>query len=145
MLAWINAETFATLSIAALFGGMLFFSAVMAPLIFIKLPAPTSGRFIRAVFPWYYLAMGTLSLVALCLLLVADRAGLVPEWSLMLAVLGGFVIARQWLMPRINRARDAAIAGDSRQGIRFERLHRVSVGLNAVQLLIIVAVLIRLI
>lgn len=38
MFEWLNAETFAVLSVAALFGGMLFFSSVMAPLVFIKLP-----------------------------------------------------------------------------------------------------------
>jgi hypothetical protein len=33
---------------ALVFGGMTFFSAVMAPLVFTKLPAETAGRFIRA-------------------------------------------------------------------------------------------------
>ena len=38
-----------------LLGAMLFFSGVMAPLIFTKLEADVAGRFIRQVFPWYYL------------------------------------------------------------------------------------------
>jgi len=41
------------LSLALTFGGMIFFSAVMAPLVFTKLPFETAGAFIRQVFPWY--------------------------------------------------------------------------------------------
>jgi len=39
-------------------GGMTFFSTVMAPFVFTKLPLETAGPFIRAVFSWYYLAIG---------------------------------------------------------------------------------------
>lgn len=39
-----------------LLGAMLFFSCVMVPLIFTKLDADVAGRFIRQVFPWYYLS-----------------------------------------------------------------------------------------
>ena len=49
---------------ALLFGSMVFFSAVMAPLVFTKLDAETAGRFIRQVFPWYYLTVITLAAVA---------------------------------------------------------------------------------
>ena len=42
-------------------GSMLFFSFVMAPLIFIKLEIREAGKFVRAVFPWYYLVVIALS------------------------------------------------------------------------------------
>ena len=145
MFDWINAETFAVLSVAALFGGMLFFSSVMAPLVFIKLPTATAGGFIRAVFPWYYLVMGATSLVGLIFILVGSANELILEWTLMSIILFGFVVARQWLMPQINKARDAATAGDSKQSDRFNRLHRVSVVINAMQLLLCTTVLIRLV
>jgi hypothetical protein len=52
----------AGLTLALAFGGMTFFSAVMAPLVFTKLPFDTAGAFIRQVFPWYYLTIGAVSL-----------------------------------------------------------------------------------
>jgi hypothetical protein len=54
----------ATLALALTFGGMTFFSAVMAPLVFDKLPLKVAGPFIRQVFPWYYLTMGVAVLIA---------------------------------------------------------------------------------
>ena len=54
----------AIVAVSALWGGMLFFAAVFAPLVFIKLDAETAGRFIRQVFPVYYLSMGIVSAVA---------------------------------------------------------------------------------
>jgi len=55
--------------------------------------------------------------------------------------LAGFVLARQVLMPMINRARDAEVAGDAGAGSRFQRLHRLSVAFNGVQWLAILAAL----
>ena len=43
----------AGLALALTWGGMTFFSAVMAPLVFTKLPLETAGAFIREVFPWH--------------------------------------------------------------------------------------------
>ena len=39
------------LALALTFGGMTFFSGVMAPLVFTKLPFETAGAFSRQVFP----------------------------------------------------------------------------------------------
>jgi hypothetical protein len=50
---WFQALT--TLALGGLFGGILAFSALFAPLVFTKLPMEHAGPFIRAVFPWYYL------------------------------------------------------------------------------------------
>ena len=61
----------------------------------------------------------------------------------MLVVGAGFWFARQVLMPRVNRARDEHLAGDVAAGSRFNRLHRTSVAINAVQLLATAAVLVR--
>ena len=132
----------ALLSVGGLWGGMLFFAAVYAPLIFLRLDPETAGRFIRQVFPAYYMAMGVTSLVAALALLVVDRDA-VADAVAMLVVCAGFWLARQGLMPLVNRARDAHLAGDSAAGIRFDRLHRTSVAINAVQLLATAAVLVR--
>lgn len=127
------------LATALVFGSMAFFSAVVAPLIFTTLDQPTAGRLIRRIFPWYYLATGIGSLVA-----AASFAALRPlEAALMAAVGIAALGAWQVLMPAVNRARDADLAGDAAARARFQRLHRLSVGINAVQFLMVIAVLIR--
>jgi hypothetical protein len=121
------------LALALAFGAMTFFSAVMAPLVFTKLPFETAGGFIRQVFPWYYLTVGGVSAVAaLALLLGADG----PAALLAAVTAAGFWFARQVLMPSINAARDA------KETARFERLHRVSVVINAAQWLLVAAALV---
>jgi hypothetical protein len=102
--------------LALTFGGMTFFSAVMAPLVFTKLPAETAGAFIRAVFPWYYLSLGAATLVAL-LALLPGVTGSAPWKAILTAlILLGFIYARQVLMPRINQARDPRLAGEQDVG-----------------------------
>lgn len=124
---------------ALLFGAMAFFSAVMAPFIFTRLDAETAGRFIRQVLPWYYLTLITLAGVA-ALSLTFSR---VPDAVALAAVAAVGVIARQVLMPRNNRARDAAHEGEAKARKRFSRLHRLSVWINAAQMLAVAIVLAR--
>lgn len=124
-------QIFAAWSIALLLGGMTMFSAVVAPLVFTRLPAEQAGRFIRAVFPWYYLYVLVCSgLAAIWLGLAANRE--VLAW-LMCAVFASGLYARQRLMPGINSLRDAAVGGDADAGRRFQRLHALSVWLNGLQ------------
>ena len=60
---------------------------------------------------------------------------IVPYASLGLAVAGVLaLISRQGLMPRINGARDQALAGDEEAGKRFDKLHQLSVNLNGIGL-----------
>ena len=129
-------------ALALTFGGMTFFSGVMAPLVFIKLPVETAGAFIRALFPWYYLTMGVASLIALVALALGTSGIASWEAGLTALVLLGFVYARQSLMPMINRARDAELAGDNKAGMRFSRLHRISVLINGLQWLAILTALV---
>ncbi|MGB5735526.1 MAG: DUF4149 domain-containing protein [Thiohalocapsa sp.] len=131
----------AGLALALTWGGMTFFSAVMAPLVFTKLPFETAGAFIREVFPWYYLAMGLTTLLAVLLLLPGVGAGVGWPAALSAFALAGFVMARQVLMPRINQARDAELAGDADAGKRFKRLHGISVWINGAQWLAVFAAL----
>ncbi|MEE4190217.1 MAG: DUF4149 domain-containing protein [Halieaceae bacterium] len=125
---------------AGLFGSMLFFSFVMAPLIFTQLDEATAGRFIRAVFPWYYLVLLALSgIAAVTLFSVAPL-----EAGVMLAIASMAAFSRQVLMPQINRQRDQAAEGDASAGKRFDQLHRFSVIINMVQLVGVTVVLILL-
>lgn len=134
-------ELLAVLALALTWGGMTFFSAVMAPLVFTKLPYETAAAFIRAVFPWYYLTLGSTTLIALFLLLPGVGRGLAWPAALSALTLAGFVLARQVLMPQINRPRDGEVAGDREAGLRFQRLHRLSVVINGLQWLALLAAL----
>lgn len=125
-------QLWAQLVTALILGGMVFFAFLFAPLVFTKLPAKTAGGFIREVFPVYYVAFAGVALIAS--LLAIPRID-----ALVLAVVGGlFLLARYWLMPRINAARDR---GENRS---FDRLHRLSVIINAAQMIAVFAVFVRL-
>ncbi|MFZ1415600.1 MAG: DUF4149 domain-containing protein [Defluviicoccus sp.] len=124
-----------------LLGAMLFFSGVMAPLIFTKLDAEVAGRFIRQVFPWYYLTVITLGSLAAFAVVFFRPADAI---ALACVALAG-VTARHALMPSINRARDGVIARELAAEKRFSRLHRLSVWINALQIITVGVVLARLI
>ncbi len=124
-------------ALGALIGSMLFFAAVVAPTVFRALPAEPAGKFLRRLFPRYY-AWGFV--VAALATLLAAIARATPAVIVICALIAlGFVVARQVLVPRINRARDAELAGDAEAGRRFARLHRFSVLLNLAQLLAAIA------
>ncbi len=129
----------ALLASALLLGGMGFFAAVLAPLIFTTLPADAAGRFVRRVFPAYYLwIIGSAAVGALALLPLrlpdAIGLGLVAASALWL---------RQGLMPRINALSDAAQAGDAAAKAGFARAHQLSVLANVAQMLVALVVVLR--
>lgn len=129
----------ALLLVAVLFGGMVAFSFGFAPMVFRTLPAEDAGRFIRALFPWYYLFVVVFGGLSAAFLAVWDvRSG----W-LMLAVALGGTFARQALMPWINSARELRMQGDVEAKSRFARLHGASIALNFAQLIIAGYVLYR--
>ena len=102
-------------AVAGVFGGMAFFAFVYAPLVFIKLGTETGGRFIREVFPVYYVAMGVVSIAAAVLLAFASSAARGAD-ALAMACIGiVFFLARFVLLPIINRQ------SRSRAGRRFSR------------------------
>ena len=125
----------ALFALATLFGGMIFFAAIMAPLVFTRLPGAEAGRFIRAVFPVYYLYVLILAVAAT----LAIPPSIPSAAMALVAILT--VGLRQWLMPRINRLSDAAQAGDQAAKTRFDFAHRASVAVNFVQILVCGAVL----
>lgn len=128
----------ATLSLASLFGGMVAFSVLFAPLIFTQLQPETAGRFIRLVFPWYYLYVLVFGLLSALLMAIAGY-GLE---AILAAAVGLTCAYTRWvLMPEINRLRDAELAGDTDAGKGFAVKHRLSVGINAVQMLVVAILL----
>ena len=132
-------HAFGVVAAACLLGGMVFFAAILAPLVFTKLDGATAARFIRATFPRYYLYVAVAALLGAVGLIWADRlSGIV---LLVVALLT--VWLRQGLMPALNRLRDAGLAGDAASNARFDRMHRVSVGVNMVQMLAVLLVVAR--
>lgn len=129
-------DTAAGFVIALLFGGMAFFSFLFSPLVFVKLPAATAGAFIRAVFPWYFLAVAALFALAVPLTLARPALALVLASMALLGVLN-----RQVVMPRINALRDRTQGGDGAAKAAFDRLHLLSVAVNFVQMIAAAAAL----
>ncbi|MEQ8709827.1 MAG: DUF4149 domain-containing protein [Rhodospirillales bacterium] len=126
--------------VAAIFGGMLFFALVVAPMIFTALQPDASGVLIRRMFPVYYLYMGVLSALATLTITFTHEV----EAVVLAAVAGLFWVSRQILMPRINAVRDQMNAGESGPATtRFKHLHRLSVAINLVQILAVLTVLVR--
>jgi hypothetical protein len=127
------------LALTAWVGSILFLSFGIAPLIFRVLGAEAGGRFVRALFPRYYAWGATSAAIALPAYVGVPLS--YPEYRgpmvgvQAVLILGSILImlyAGNVLTPAINAARDAGPAHQA----RFERLHRRSVWLNGLVLVI---------
>jgi hypothetical protein len=132
-------DTVYVVALTAWVGSILFFSFGVAPIIFRVLGAEAGGKFVRALFPRYYAWGATSGAIALPAYLGVPLS--FPEFRgpmigvQAMAILAGTLImlyAGNSLTPAINAARDAGAAGQA----RFDRLHRRSVRLNALTLVI---------
>jgi hypothetical protein len=117
-----------------LLGAMLFFSFLVAPITFIKLEAKPAGQFIRSIFPHYYLIVIIFSLIAAILLALVQHTSAVMMFFITLSGL----FSRQILIPKVNSYRDAEIAGDTSAKSKFDNLHRLSVGINGGQIILLI-------
>lgn len=131
----------ANATVLLLLGGMLFFPIVVAPIVFTSLPEADAGHFLRSMFPRYYLFMVVLSAVGFAL--YQGEAGLEMNLSatVCLLIVLSTLWVRQSLVPRINDARDAQLAGDAAAGTQFDRGHKLSVAINMLQMIGLVAIL----
>ena len=130
-------ESFQLIDIAAMlaatvFGAMLFFAGVVAPLVFAHFPEAEAGAFIRRLFPRYY------DVLAIASALGAVLALGTLEGVILAAVAALFIVSRFWLMPRINAARDAGAAAAT----RFAQLHQASVVINLAQMVALIIVMV---
>jgi hypothetical protein len=121
-------------------GAMVFFPSVVAPVVFTSLPEAQAGAFLRSMFPRYYGFMIALSLIAALLFWVATDDSAYQAAIVCLFVGVSTLWVRQWLLPRINMERDAQLAGDTEAGGRFDRDHKLSVGINLLQLVLLVGI-----
>ena len=113
---------------------MVFFTVAVAPTIFTALPPQWSATHVRKFFPTYFLFLGVTTAAAAALEMVSGMDRI--RQSALLACALIFFFNCFWLTPRINQARN------EKQASNFKTLHWISVGLNMVQLLVFVWLLI---
>ena len=119
---------------AMILGIMLFFSFVIAPVVFTTLDEDNARKFIRKIFPFYYNVNLGLSLIVLLTFLFLSKLGI--DFYLMLVITLLFATSNYLLMPLINKYRD------EKQDKKFKYSHFISVVINFVQMLFLVVMLI---
>ena len=119
---------------SVIFGIMLFFSFVVAPVTFTALNEENARRFIRKIFPYYYNVNLAISLFVLIFFVFLKIFSL--DFYLILSVAVLFAVSNFILMPMINKYRD------ENQYKKFKQLHFFSVLINFVQMILLVTILI---
>ena len=119
---------------AMILGIMLFFSFVIAPVVFTTLDEDNARKFIRRIFPFYYNVNLAISFIVLLLFLFLNKLGVDLYLILLITIL--FAISNYLLMPLINKYRD------EKQDKKFKYSHFISVVINFVQMICLVFLLI---
>ena len=120
--------------IAMILGIMLFFSFVIAPVVFTSLDEDNARKFIRRIFPFYYNVNLAISFIVLLLFLFLSKFGL--DFYLILLITILFAISNYLLMPLINKYRD------ENQDKKFKYSHFISVVINFFQMICLVFLLV---
>ena len=113
--------------IAMILGIMLFFSFVIAPVVFTSLDEDNARKFIRRIFPFYYNVNLAISFIVLLLFLFLSKLGV--DFYLILLITILFAISNYLLMPLINKYRD------EKQDKKFKYSHFLSVVINFIQMI----------
>ena len=119
---------------AMILGIMLFFSFVIAPVVFTSLDEDNARKFIRRIFPFYYNVNLAISFIVLLLFILLSKLGV--DFYLILIITILFAISNYLLMPLINKYRD------EKQDKKFKYSHFISVVINFVQMICLVFLLI---
>ena len=120
--------------VSSILGIMLFFSFVVAPVTFTVLDEINSRKFIRKIFPYYYLSNLFLCICAIVTLTVLNNFK--QDFYLLLTITILFFISNFILMPLINKFKD------NKEDKKFKYSHTISVIINFVQLIILIIILI---
>ena len=115
-------------------GIMLFFSFVIAPVVFTTLDEENARKFIRKIFPFYYNVNLGISVLILLIFLIISKIGM--DFYIFLVITILFAVSNYILMPLINKFRD------EKQDKKFKYSHFISVIINFVQMTLIVLILI---
>ena len=119
---------------AMILGIMLFFSFVIAPLVFTTLDEDNARKFIRRIFPFYYNVNLMISFVILLIFLFLSKLGV--DFYLILLITILFATSNYLLMPLINKYRD------ENQDKKFKYSHFISVVINFFQMICLVFLLV---
>jgi hypothetical protein len=119
---------------SVILGTMVFFSFVVAPVTFTTLNEENARKFIRKIFPYYYLFNLTISILTILSFIIIKKFLIDFYLISLIAIL--FIISNFVLMPLINKYRD------TNQDKKFKYSHFISVVINFVQMIILVILLI---
>lgn len=117
-------------SLAVWVGGVLFFSGVVLPALFLDLEPSRAGEAAALIFPWYYrLGAGAGLILLFTAVGLARSAG--AGWRLATAVVAVMLLAQCYggfsVLPEMQ-----ALRGLDEAVVRWSELHRLSVRLNGV-------------
>ena len=115
-------------------GIMLFFSFVIAPVVFTTLDETNARKFIRRIFPFYYNVNLGVSFIVLITFILSSKIGV--DFYIILAITVLFATSNYLLMPLTNKYRD------EKQDKKFKYSHFISVSINFVQMIFLVLLLI---
>ena len=115
-------------------GIMLFFSFVIAPVVFTTLDENNARKFIRRIFPFYYNVNLGISFIVLIAFILLSKIGF--DFYLILAITLLFATSNYLLMPLINKYRD------TKQDKKFKYSHFISVLINFIQMICLVIILV---
>ena len=115
-------------------GMMIFFSFVLAPMIFKILDAESAGKFVRKIFPYYYFVNLIFLTIATVIFFFISSLGI--DFYITLALALSFIFAQFLLMPLINKLKD------NNQQKKFKYAHGLSVLINFVQMIGLIYLLI---
>ena len=85
-------------------GIMLFFSFVIAPVVFTTLDENNARKFIRRIFPFYYNVNLGISFIVLITFILSSNIGV--DFYIILIITVLFATSNYLLMPLINKYRD---------------------------------------
>ncbi len=120
--------------ISLVLGIMLFFSFILAPMIFKVLSPENAGIFVRAIFPYYYL-VNLLILGLICIFYIFYKT-FTLDFYLILTTALLFLFNLIFLMPKINQYKD------QKNERAFKISHFISVIINFSQLIALGIILI---
>ena len=120
--------------VSMILGIMLFFSFVIAPVVFTTLNEENARKFIRKIFPFYYNVNLVLSFLILLIFIFLSKLG--TDFYLILIITLLFATSNYLLMPLINKYRD------EKQDKKFKYTHFFSVLINFAQMICLVFLLI---
>ena len=113
--------------IAISLGMMIFFSFIVAPVIFKVLSAKDAGKFVRKIFPYYYLINLLFTLIVVGLFFYISSIDL--NFYITLMILFLFLFLLFILMPLINKFKD------NNEKKKFAYSHGLSVIINLIQII----------